>query len=122
MRFVHLKKEAKCGKDDGLIQAGEEAVLVRFKSGVILTFHPQCYLDWNQEQFLLQWNRWRMDNPPKVRKYDTTKRPMGRPKTYKSQVKAHQLVCKIAYHRKAGNVDKVAELEHELDSLRVDKN
>lgn len=121
MRFVHLKQEVECKAGDGSILTGEEAVLVWLNRGGVLTFHPQCYLRWSQEQFLNQWEKWKAENPPRTRKYRKRNKVRGRPRKYSNFVKSQRLMCSIAYYRKKGNMEKVLGLEQELDKLRVDK-
>jgi len=118
MNFCYLKEDKQCKGCEGLIFAGEKAVIIRLKvsTGVKLpfAFHPQCFMGWSNAMFVYRLEKWGADNPPKEQK---SRR--GRPRKYTNFLKASRLEGRICYYRKRGNQDKVQELEHMLSDLEI---
>ena len=118
MRFLQLKKDRYCYHCGSTMFAGEEAVLIRIKhtNGITITqfFHTDtCYEEWNKESYVNRLFAWRQGTVPLKKK---PKR--GRPRKYKNIFKANRIQSLICYHRKAGNVDRILELESHLEGLK----
>lgn len=118
MRFCHLKEDRECKGCGSLIFKSEEAVFIRYpvQNGFILPFgfHPQCFIDWNNQVFMYRLERWRQGDVPKKKKPRR-----GRPRKYKNYLKADRIQALLRYHRKAGHTEKVQELEEQLNKTLV---
>lgn len=122
MKFYKARKDQQCKGEcvyEGLIAYGDTMVIVWLNIGgtqIPYTFHPECYLTWHNTMFEHKWGKFQNeDHIPGKRK--RVKKPMGRPKKYKSPIKSQRLKASIYYHKKAGNVERVKELEQELSKL-----
>jgi len=119
MRFFYAKHEQVCKHCRSIINYGEEAVVIRWKSPstifIPLVFHTACYIDWAISSFNRRWQDWKLGaEPRRVRK------KRGRKFKYPSREQAkgvNRLKSLISYHRKAGNEDRVTELEARLKEL-----
>ena len=118
MRFFYTKHEQVCRHCKSTINYGDEAVVIRWKHiniFVPLIFHVACYVAWVTDNFNKRWHDWKLGaEPRKVR------RKRGRKFLYASREQAaavNRLKSLLSYHRKAGNGDRVTELEEQLRSL-----
>ena len=75
-------------------------------------FHVDpCYIEWKVASFNDKYSYWKTSlTEPKKR---------GRPKTYQNGKEIHRMKSLITYHRKAGNLDKVGELEEQLAKITI---
>lgn len=124
MRFVFIKNEQVCNFCGSILSYGEEAVVVRLRyaSGVMLPtfFHTDpCFEKWSSESYvsrLLSWRASAIRRPERKRK---TKATFGRPKKYRNTILSRRLKASIYYHKKAGNEEKVEELEKKVEKIRI---
>lgn len=76
-----------------------------------LFFHVTCYCDWYKEKIFRKYEGWKATlTEPKKR---------GRPKIYKDGKEVHRVKVLLYYHKKAGNDDRVQELQAKLDRFRA---
>ena len=127
MRFLYIKNEQICFQCGATLIYNDEAVVVRVEHSNGYTipqfFHPECFMEWSSSSFMNRLTSWKMsaeERPPRKRK-PRAKIIMGRPKKYSKPIIAGRLRASISYHRKAGNEDRVRELEEELKLLTIDK-
>ncbi len=118
MRFFYAKHEQVCRKCKGIINYGDEAVVLRWKHNNIfipLVFHTACYIEWVTDNFNRRWRDWKLGaSPRRIRKR------RGRKFIYSNRKQAkdvNRLKSLLYYHKKAGNEGKVAELENRLREL-----
>lgn len=125
MRFLFIKNEQLCRHCGSVLFYGEEAVVIRIRhsNGAVipLFFHTdKCYELWNSETFTSRLLRWRLtatERPEQKRKKKKTK--LGRPKKYTNGVLARRLIALLWYHKKAGNIDRVGEIEIRIKELEI---
>ncbi len=115
MRFFYAKKEQVCKHCKTTINYNDEAIVVRWKHINIfipLVFHVACYIAWVTDSFNRRWQEWKSGAEPRgVRK------KRGRKFIYANQEQArnmNRLKSLLSYHRKAGNENRVAEIEAKL--------
>ena len=118
MRFFYAKHEQVCRHCKSMINYGDEAVIIRWKNLNIfipLVFHVACYIEWITDNFNRRWQDWKLGaEPRRIRK------KRGRKFKYSSRELAstvNKLKSLKRYHEKAGNEDRVAELETQLEGL-----
>lgn len=125
MNFVQVKNERDCYRCGSPINYGEEAVVIRIKhtylDGHIIPqfFHPQCYLDWNNEVFMYRLRNWRASVIPRPERKRKLKSRLGRPKKYKNPTLARRIKASLWHYKKVGNQDKVQELEEQLNKTLI---
>lgn len=115
MKFFFAKDTHICLYCRSEINQGEAFVRLSIKNrqgGEIgLMFHPECYPKWDEKKFNQRFLDWRRGQiPPRKR---------GRPRKYKNPVEANKLKTLQNHYRKAGNTDRVAELEIKLKELEL---
>lgn len=117
MKFFFAKSEHICLYCRATISQGEPFVRLTIKNRqggkMGLIFHPECYPRWNEDKFNQRFLSWRLNQIPPRKK--------GRPRKYSDSLGSVRLRALIHYYKKAGNVDRVAELETKLGELLVDK-
>ena len=123
MRFFYAKKEQTCRHCKGIINYGDEAVIIRWKHinvFIPLVFHTACYPEWVTASFSIRYNDWKLGaEPRKVR------RKRGRKFLYSSREQAktaNQLRSLRAYHRRVGHTEAVEEITEKLRGLELDAN
>ena len=117
MRFFFAKKDHICLHCRTEIKRGEPFTRLGISSRngtgqVGLLFHIECFPVWNEANFVRRFLTWR-DNqiPPKKR---------GRPLVPTTdRKKRRQLLSLLTYHKKAGNIDRVREIENKIKELEV---
>jgi len=132
MRVVKARQDHKCSRPScgSPIQPGDLCVRVGFEdkhnhgmSGrgkfIFNFFHDDCYIQYRHEQ-CLQYVEEAMKTYKRkeATKKQRTPKKMGRPAIYRDTLKARNLMTKIGWHRRKGNVDKAREFQKELDDLR----
>ena len=122
MRFFLAKNELRCRGCGGTIGYGEEAVIIKWKqpkteATIPLVCHVSRYIPWVERNYYGKWNDWHLGVNPRPKR-----KKRGRKFIYASKEQAeavNRAKSLINYHKKAGNTDRVAELEVELASIRV---
>ena len=116
-RKDHICSFEKCclGK---MVRVGTIAVTTVYKQGNLrrtFHFHPDCHT-----QFVLNNKDKRVREKEEIlarRLSRRSDRPQGRPRRYSDPLKARNLLSLTSYHKKAGNEDKVSELEAKLKEI-----
>lgn len=116
MKFFYAKHPHICLYCRAEISQGEPFVrlIINNRQGgkIGLIFHPECYPRWNEEKFNQRFLNWLSNQiPPRKR---------GRPRKYKDSVEANRLKTRQNQYRKAGNEDRVKELEIEIKEMEVE--
>jgi len=112
-----------CCVDSKKIKKGKVYVGFYFKDKdrfKLLRYHPECY-----EQFVLDKVQEMKDAVKeaerKIELRNAPKKSRGRPRKYSDPYRAIILKDKIRYYKKKGYEDKIAEVEAQLEELRLDK-
>lgn len=127
MRFLHIKNEQICWYCRSTLFPGEEAIVVRIKhrNEMVIPqfFHIDCFRNWTDESIVNRLLHWRETATRRPKRKYRHRPKMGRPRKYRNSLQAHRLLSSLSYHRKAGNMDKVKELEDSLEQnlLSLDK-
>ena len=114
MRFFIVKHEQICKGCKSEMVKNEEAVAIRI-NGFPLTFHIECFLEWNSETFMYRLKEWRQ----RQTKSYVVKKKRGRKRVYKNSTKANRIRCMYNYYIKKGITDKADKLYEELTALRT---
>jgi len=116
MRFFIVKHEQVCRACGSIMMPGEEAVALLVYNNIPLTFHIECFSEWNKTMFNHRLEYWRQSRGGNDRK---VKPKMGRPRKYIDPIKAGRLRSLKLYYLKRGNNNKVSELQVMLSDLRA---
>lgn len=118
MKFYYAKREIKCSRCPGNIERGELYIRTNHRNPVTgkyysFPYHFECYKEYFNERLTNDANHFKgiLTKPKKL----------GRPKKYASSKLADRTRALIYYHKKAGNTEKVAELERWMNDLLIRK-
>lgn len=125
MKVVITRKEHKCNFEGcclgKLVKAGTVAITTVYKEGLYrhtYHFHSECHT-----QFVLNSRDKRIKEKEEIlirRMARKSDRPQGRPRKYTDPLKARNLISLLVYHRRAGNTDRVGELEEKIKELEYE--
>ena len=126
MKVVTTRKEHICSFErccmGGVIKVRTVSVTTVYKEGNFRKtshFHPECYT----QSVLSNMGR-KVKEKEEIlarRLVRKSNRPQGRPRKYLDPMKARSLICLLTYHKKAGNIGRVGEIEMKLKELEVKK-
>lgn len=125
MRIVLTRKEHQCSFEHccfgRIIKKGSISITQLLKGGrgyFVLHFHPDCFI-----QSTLQYINSKVEALEKKKaERNKSKERIGRPRKYSDLMGARNLVSLLAYHKKAGNRDRVGEIETKLKRMEVDND
>ena len=109
------------------IQKGEVYVGFQFNRKIrdryipfLMRFHPDCWEQTRLSEIAAVKERVKeLKDKIALRRPKSQKRPAGRPRIYRDTQEANRIKAQIFHYRKAGNTDKVQELEHLLEKLKL---
>ncbi len=126
MKVVQSRKEHPCGLEHcclGKIIPRNSIAVTQILKGqkgyFVLYFHPDCFI-----QSIVQYiNKLKEALEVKMEKRKAKKNKpkgkQGRPRKYTNPLKARNKKQLLKHHQKAGNTDRVGELEEEIKGLEV---
>ena len=116
MKFFYAKRDIQCKYCPGVITRGQFYLRTNYKNSTTgryysFPYHYECYKEYFLERLDKDalYFKGEMELPKKL----------GRPKKYWNSKLADRLRALIYYHKKAGNDEKVQELQAKLDKLRA---
>ena len=116
MKFLYAKKKMKCSHCKGDIHKGEFYVLNVCRNSATKTYssypnHYECFIEYTVNSIRTKAVLY-MGKMSKPRK-------LGRPSIHLHPKKVNRLKSLLCYHKKAGNDDRVKEIEAELQLLTI---
>jgi len=116
MKFHYAKKDIICKRCNSPIVRGDLYLRTNYKSQVngryySFPYHFECYKEYFLERLTNDANHFKgiLPQPKKL----------GRPKKYTSSKLADRTRALIHYYKKAGNTEKVTELERWMEGLLI---
>jgi hypothetical protein len=119
LKFFFAKRPKVCQHCKGKIKRGELFVQTNNRNRetgrfYCFSYHYDCYPEYFMERYRKDALHYKeqMGNPQKA----------GRKRIYSDPVKAYRLLSLIAYHEKAGHLDRAQEVKEDLKKLLLTKD